>query len=200
MLNEPVINCDAALESLQSRLDGSAQPADPAIAQHLRQCPECRSRYAAAELLLSLYEPRVPADFTVRVRSAVRTDARRRGYRRVLVSAVGLAAAIVLAIWLGMPKPEERKDLVVAANVPSLEKRLSGAKSAIWGWSGRTVSLFGMPDIAEPRINTDGLGQSMEPAASALADAGKGFVDGVEPLTSSAKRAATRFWRDLPTN
>lgn len=198
MNNEPLMNCDAALELLQSRLDGSAHPAEPAVARHVRQCAECRSRFAAADMLLAVYAPRVPADLTVRLRTAVYSDARRRTYRRVLVSAIGLAAAVLLAIWLTVPEPNKREEVVVAAKVPSIEKRLSGAKSAIWGWGGQTVSLFGVPDMPQPRINTEGIGLAIEPAASALSEAGKGFVDGVEPLTSSAKRAANRFWRDLP--
>lgn len=200
MSTEPAIRCDSALEALQSRLDGNAQPADPALARHLRDCGECRSRFAAAELMLSLYAPRVPADFGQRLRNAVRTDARCRKYRQVLVAATGLAAAIALAIWWNTPAPAPRFEAEYVANVPSFEKRVSGAKSAIWSWSGRTVSLLGMPDLSEPKINVDGIGQSMEPATQALGDAGKGLVDGLEPLTSSTKRAASRFWRDLPTN
>jgi hypothetical protein len=197
---EPTMNCDAALESLQSRLDGSAQPADPAVARHVRQCAECRSRFAAADMLLSVYASRVPTDLTIRVRSAVYSDARHRTYRRVLASAIGLAAAVMLAVWFSIPDVAKREEVVVAVKVPSLEKRLAGAKSAIWGWGDRTVSMLGVPDITEPRIDTDGLGQAIEPATNALSDAGKGFVDGVEPLASSAKRAANRFWRDIPKN
>ena len=67
-----------------------AHPADPAIVRHVRQCPECRSRFAAADMLLAVYAPRVPADLTVRLRTAVYADARRRTYRRVLVSAIAM--------------------------------------------------------------------------------------------------------------
>jgi hypothetical protein len=200
MNNEPTIQCDVALEALQSRLDGSAQPADPVIARHVRQCAECRSRFAAADMLLSVYSQRVPADLTVRLRSAVYADARRRTYRRVFVSAIGIAAAILIAVWLAVPNAEKRDDIVVAAKVPSIEKRLVGAKTAIWEWGGRTVSALGVPDFSEPRIDTRGIGQAIEPAAAALSDAGKGFVDGVSPLTSSAKRAANRFWHEIPKN
>ncbi len=195
-----MITCDVALEVLQCRLDGSAQPVDPAIALHLRQCVECRSRFAAADMLLSVYAPRVPADFTVRLRSAVYSDARRRSVQRWMIGATGLAAALLLALRLGLPQPLQQPEVVVAANVPSIETRVSGAKSAIWNWGGQTLSLMGMPEIADPRINSGGIEQSIEPATAALTSAGKGLVDGVEPLASSAKRATQRFWRDLPTN
>ena len=62
------------------------------------------------------------------------------------------------------------------------------------------MSMIGSPDFSEPKLNGNDIEQSIEPAATALTNASKGLMDGVEPLTSSAKRATKRFWRDLPTN
>lgn len=193
------MNCDVALEALQSRLDGNAHPADPAIARHLRQCDDCRSRFAAADLLLAVYAPRVTPDLTVRMRNAVHRDLRFRTYRDYAVSAACLAATVMLAIWLSFATKTEADRTVVIAKVPSMERRVSNAKSAIMGWGGQTISLFGMPKLTERRITTDDLEQTIEPATNALSNAGKGLVDGMEPLTTSAKRAAYRFWNDLPT-
>ena len=38
----------------------------------------------------------------------------------------------------------------------------------------------------------------LEPAAAPLADARQGLAEGFEPLTTSARRAARLFLRDLP--
>lgn len=202
MNDELTISCDVALEALQSRLDGSAQPADPALSRHLRQCDECRARFAAADLLLAVYTPRVTPDFTVRLHTAIRRDSRHRKYRAWAVSAVALAAAIMLAIWFTQSNdsiPIVPNQGPVVAKVPSLERRISDARTAVFGFGGQTVGLFGIPDISAPRMDAKLIGQSLEPVASALTDAGKGVAQGMEPLTTSAKRAANRFWRDLPT-
>ena len=199
MTNQPANTCDAALAVLQNRMDGNENPVDAVIAMHLRQCVDCRGRFAASNMLLAAYATKVTPDFTVRINTAVRTDARRRQARRYLMAACGLAAAIVLAIRLTLPQPSHKPDIVVA-KVPSIEQRVTGARSAIWAWSGQTMSMIGLPDFSEPKLNGNDIEQSIEPAATALTNASKGLMDGVEPLTSSAKRATKRFWRELPTN
>ncbi len=189
------LTCDAALDRLQDRLDGVSAPADAALTEHLAGCALCRARFATAELLLTAYPPQLPDDFAATVVAVVRAEDRLKQLRIRLVGTFSLAAGLLAAVLLAWPRTQLAREVAEVAG-STLEKRLAGATETVRGWTNRAAqSLPELPTV--PHVD---LAPTLEPAAMALADTGRGIKDGFEPLTSSFQRAASRMWRDLPVN
>lgn len=193
-----MIDCGKAEEQLQEWLDGGPHPTDAALKEHLARCRVCHERFSAAEQMLLVLPPRLSVNFADKVTIAVERDHRRRVWQRYLFGVTSLAAAILLGVWLTWPKPKQN-DIAMGPPAPSFEKQMARATGVVRAWTDRTVQTIPLPEIRGIElIPADGLAQAFEPAAATLADAGKGLAEGFEPLASSAKRAATKFWRDLP--
>ena len=201
-------DCAAALAHLQRQLDGDAPDLPPAVEDHLDACPDCRERFQLAPDLLAaiprLDSARPSPLFTERLVVALQRDEqdRQRSRRRQLAGA--LAAAALLAVWLNWPRP--------AAPVPAVVQDTPRPASVAWR---RSVAEAGEAVVAlTQRAAREAVGDGrivlpempvaaspwpdLEPAAAPLADARQGLAEGFEPLTTSARRAARLFLRDLP--
>jgi predicted anti-sigma-YlaC factor YlaD len=216
------MNCPEAQAWLQRRLDGEA-PDGAALEGHLAACPACREAHAAAQRLLDGLRRRVapqpPADLVGRIVTGVLADRARRRLRRRLLYGAGLstalAAAVLLAVWLvspARPRPGGTDSGTVAggsvppkAAVPSLQDQVSAAGLAVAALTRRaadetvgTTRLL-LPDVSLPAA------REPEPAAPAPGDSARslqevkqGVSAGFEPVATSARRAFSLFFRELP--
>jgi hypothetical protein len=192
MTSEP-LTCDQVIDRLHDRLDGSMLQPDRATADHLAGCRQCRERFRAADRLLACFPPRLPADFATGIVRAVAADRAVRRARRLTLAWLSLAAGLLAAVGLFWPRGEPAVE-VVELPLPRIEERVNEATERVKAWAGKVASAE-WPELPAAPVQT-----TWEPARSALVDAGRGVASGVEPLTQSARRAAGRFWRDLPVN
>jgi anti-sigma factor RsiW len=203
---------------LQRRLDG--EPLDrAALAEHLARCPECMALHAAAqrlrEALRSLPPPLPPADLSGRIVARVLADHRARRHRRL--SATAAAAALLVAgltayYW---PRPVGPTLLppeqVVQAPPPeltpppSLRDNMTQATSAVasltWRKADETVSQTRLlwPAVSPPPLEeVNVLGESLDSPTRSLHEAGRSVSAGLEPVTTSARRALDMFRREFP--
>jgi anti-sigma factor RsiW len=207
------MNCHECSDQLQQFLDGET-PADDFDA-HLAVCKNCRALHAAARDLiqgLALWSPPSPRpDLADRiVRSVVRDRVQRRR-RRWLMSA-GAAAGIVIALssawWPKTVHPEPQPHQIAESDnrQPSLEENVQQAGQAIADLtrrtavdtlqSGRTfLPSVELTSAIDPQVALPDL-----PAESrkAWSDALGGVSVGLEPLTNSARQAASFFRREVP--
>jgi hypothetical protein len=213
------MNCLACETLLQDRLDGA--PSDPngaALAGHLASCPVCRERYAAAtrleEGLRLLPPPALPSGMCRRLVAAVlaerRGRLRRQRWARV---AVGLAAAVLVFVLLDKQRPQPlslppsspREVVVADAPTGSLRESVTEASSAVVNLTRRTADeTVGNTRLLLPMMVTSAsmdeapMPSPMDPPVRSLREAGQGLSAGLEPVTSSAKRAFDLFLREVP--
>jgi predicted anti-sigma-YlaC factor YlaD len=217
---EPPDPCAAADEALQRFLDGAAEPDSPALQRHWHNCRDCRERFAAARRLRdALARRQVPPEpsalLTERIVVAVVRDGQRRDRRRWLAGAA-LAAAVLLAIGVTWPRrppggevvqiepPATRPGETHTLPLPSLRAGLAEAGTAVVGLTRRTVDetvgtstlLRAVP--LNPLPDPSDWAEAFQPAAQSLGVARQGLAEGLEPVTTSARRAARLLWRDLP--
>jgi len=184
-------NCDEFLAALQQALDEGQTPRGAAAAGHRATCRECRTREAAARSLLAAYPPGPPFGMADRLTRVVRADRRQRAFRSYALTVGGIAAMLLVTVWLAGSADQRRDDQT--ASVPSLEDRLDDARSALVALTDRAKVTLPVPTVPEWRI-----GPWLDADAAGLADARRGLAEGLEPVTSSALRAASRLWHDLP--
>jgi predicted anti-sigma-YlaC factor YlaD len=216
------MNCPEAQAWLQRRLDGEA--ADGAgLEAHLAACPACREAHAAAQVLLDGLRRRVvpvpPADLAQRIVSAALVDRARRQTRRRLLygaglTAAGLAAAVLLAVWMAPPRTPPAgggADTVAAETAPprkgmsSPREQVSAAGLAVASLTRKaadetavTTRLL-LPDVAlPPAREPDPQAPAPVDSARSLAEVKQGVSAGLEPVTTSARRAFSLFLRELP--
>jgi predicted anti-sigma-YlaC factor YlaD len=217
---EPPDPCAAADEALQRFLDGAPEPDSPALQRHWRDCRDCRERFAAARrlregLVRRPAPPEPSALLTERIVVAVVRDGQKRDRRRWLAGAA-VAAAVVLAI--GVTWPRRPPGVEVADNqplakqslkphdlpIPSLRAGLTEAGTAVVGLTRRTVdetvgsSVLIRSVPLTPLPDPSDWAEAFQPAAQSLGAARQGLAEGLEPVTTSARRAARLLWRDLP--
>ncbi|QJW92867.1 zf-HC2 domain-containing protein [Frigoriglobus tundricola] len=108
-------DCRATVDRLQAVLDGDAPPEALETDHHLLVCTTCRERTGAARALLAvLARPAVPtavpADFSVRVVTALRAERHARTRRGVYRAAAGLAVAatVLLAVFVVIARAPNR--------------------------------------------------------------------------------------------
>jgi hypothetical protein len=198
------LECAAALDLLQRRLDGEAVILPVDIAAHVGGCTDCRERFAVAQHLSTAPAPPVPADLANRIVQAVVRDGRRRRLARW--SVVGVAAAVAVGVWLARPTsptpaPPERPgpDLVrePSGPAPNLRQDFAEAGEAVASLTRRTAAdAVGAGKQLLPTVPVPPW-PDLEPAARPFEDAGQALADGFEPVTTSARRAARLFWREL---
>lgn len=208
------MNCLECQHLVQQQLDGEPAGAGE-LDRHLADCAACRQLFAAArcleEGLRRLPQPVPPVGFCNRLVGAALADRRRRqiGRRRMVVIG-SLAAAVVVAVLASSvwrPTPQPAAPVVVQAPpsvptppVPSLQDSVAELGSAVAALARRTTAetveptrlLWPESPKEEPRED------SAELAAQTLWEAGQGASAGLEPVTSSARRAVDLFLRELP--
>jgi hypothetical protein len=219
------MNCHASRELLQERLDG-VRVESPEWLEHLRHCPDCRSLEVASrrlqEGLRLLAAPLPPPDLAGRIAERFRHDryrARRRARRRWAVSlalAASLFGALALRLdWHGKPSEVEGqpREPVAAKNAnqsptspaetPSLRESVAEAGAAVASLTSHTAgetvesTRWLVPTVPTPELPKIGL-DAIEPPTRPLREAGEGVSAGLEPVTSSARRAFGLFLRELP--
>lgn len=216
------MNCHDVQEMLQQSLDGTPMESPEWLA-HLRECADCRALASAGRRLqdglrLSTI-PLPPSDLAERIVERVLRDrrrARRRLQRRWAVSlalAAGLLAALTLRIdWTGTTR-QHQTPVTASANrphplpgsppAPTLRESAAElgevftalsnetAEEAV-GQTRRWVSSVPSPDV--PRFDLT----AMQPPTQPLREAGEGVSEGLQAVTTSARRAVNLFLRELP--
>ncbi len=215
------MNCHASHELLQQRLDGTPIES-PELLEHLRGCADCRVLEAGTRRLQDglrlLASPLPPPDLAARIADRVLLDrrrARRRARRRWTVT-LALAAGLFIALrlrldWHGrQTEPENEKQGPVVQNpipepkaAPTLRESVTQAGEAVASLTSQTAdetvgpTRWLVPNVSPPELPKVDL-EAIEPPTRPLREAGEGVSTGLEPVTSSARRAVGLFLRELP--
>lgn len=124
------MTCEEALVLLSGHLDGeNSEEEEARLSAHLRQCPACRDLLAAFEAadqgILSLTEE-PPQTLREEILNAVRKEPRQKRRRHIARWALPVAAAAVLAIFLGtkhLPMPALQSTGTAAASYDAATAR-----------------------------------------------------------------------------
>jgi hypothetical protein len=216
------VNCHAYQDLLQQRLDGTPIES-PALAEHLRGCAICRELETASQRLQEglrlLAPPAPPPDWAARLADRVLLDrrrARRRARSRWTVS-LALAAGlfVVLALRLDWrlkfnqagseePKPSPvAKERKTPADTPTLRDSVKEAGVAMASLTNQTAdetvgpTRWLLPKVSRPSLPPLDF-SAIETPAAPLREAGANVSTGLEPVTTSARRAFGLFLRELP--
>jgi anti-sigma factor RsiW len=211
------MNCTECQQRLQDRLDGAAGTDRSDLETHLAGCPFCRACHAAArrlqEGLRRLPPPRTPAGLTGRIVQRVLAERRaRRRRRRWMAMGVAVAATVALLLWRGMaptnlpPSDQGARVEPEDKSGGSLRESVTEASSAVVSLTRRTADetvgqgrvLLPVVSPSIPEEITPPALKAAEPPMRSLQVASEGISTGLEPVTSSARRALDLFLRDLP--
>lgn len=215
------MNCNTCHDLLQQRLDAPAVSLDPALEQHLRDCPRCRALDAAAGRLtdgLRLLAPPVPpVDLANRIVGRVLAARRaRRQVRRRVLAVLAVAASLLLGLGLrffpsgpekgrapSVPPVASKKPQPVPPappEGPKLRESVAEAGEAVAAWTARTAGeAVGETRLLLPPMPTPSLDlPSLDPPTAPLKEAGAGVTAGLQPVTDSWRRAAGMFLREVP--
>lgn len=211
------LECAAFLESVQIALDGEAALGSVLGLPHAEVCADCRQIALVAQRFQTCIVPAIelPSGLAERILERA-IDDRRIRVRTRWVSAASLAtlaAGVVIAAFLVWPnsqaKPEPSPEIVVlppkepsvaVANPPRFDERMAEAGTAIASISrnakDQTVTptknfIPQAPLAISPEAPLD-----MEPAAATLAEIPQHARSGIEPVTSTTRRAVNLFLRD----
>jgi predicted anti-sigma-YlaC factor YlaD len=220
------MNCTQSREWLQHRLDGAPMQDSSDLEQHLRTCRECRRLFAAAvrleEGLRVLPSPAPPGGFAKVTVSRAVADRRRLLRRRWLAGAV-VAASLLVALAVGyysqpqsgtqgagQPEPTQPATPPAALvknepSAPSLRASMMEVGTAVVTLTRRTAD----ETIGQTRILTEALPMPMnvfeaippapeQPILAVWQGTGQRMATGLEPVTTSARRALTMFLRESP--
>jgi hypothetical protein len=216
------MNCSIAHDLLQQSLDGTPIESPEWLA-HLQQCAECRGLASAGrrlqEGLRRLTAPLPPPDLAERIGERVLLDRRRarRRLRRRWAMGLALAASLFLALTLRLDWRGAPNEIAIAPQEPLVQNAPSGTEQAAptlresaaelgeafaelsnetaqetVGQTRRWVAKVANPTLPKVDLAT------MEPPTQPLREAGEGLSDGLEPVTTSARRAVDLFLRELP--
>jgi predicted anti-sigma-YlaC factor YlaD len=215
------MNCLECQERLQERLDGLPTADQEAVDRHLAACVPCRERHAAAARLeegLRLTVPAAAPGLAARVAAAVLADRRRLRTRRFMGAVVGAAAAVLLIVVAGdqlrrvlvpAPRPEPVAPVAVpepgpdnlpAVAVGSLRDSVAEAGSVVVTFGRRTAdeAVGLLRDFVPPAPEVAMPPSPIDPPMRSLETAGQAISAGLEPVTSSARRAFGLLLRDMP--
>lgn len=204
--------CLPTVERLQAALDTGelrAVESDP----HARVCATCRGRIRAARALLAaLATPTnvgLPPSFADRVLADARPASPSRPWRVVAV-VVGIAAAVLIAVWAigrqpapegGIPEVVEVTPLPTAPPPKPLriDDGLARAGQALRDTARpltepTTPKLFA--SLSNP-FTKSANPVDLEPARKSLSDMPEAAMIGFEPVTGSASKAFARLVRDV---
>lgn len=183
------MTCEQYLDALNEAIDQGRLPLEST--PHLSKCQDCRRRHSAARSLLIAYPAAAPAELGEQTYRLVRADRRQRALRGYALTATALAAMMFAAVWwAGSAAPPTAREVVA---FPSLEHRLDEAKTVVLAMTDRAKGVIPRPQLPDLSI-----GPWLEPAANSINDTRRGLAEGLEPVTSSAMRAASKLWHDLP--
>lgn len=198
--------CVAYRATINRVLDGdlpSARLADG----HLVGCPECAGLASLARVLLQatpVVTPRFPDRLADQIVIGAMRDRRRRRLAWTGSSAL-VAAGVLMAGYLALPQPANpnRPEIARAPEVsptPRVGDQLQEAGAALASLTRAATE----PVVAPVRLlppsevvrfaNVDP--PAVEPAADALAGMPTAAKAGLEPMTSTARRAVNLFLRD----
>lgn len=212
------MNCELAHDLLQQSLDGTPIES-PEWLTHVRHCTECRALAAAArrlqEGLQQWTAPLPPPGLAERIVERVRLDRhrRRRRVRRRWAVGLALAAGLIVALtlrldWRGAPSgiqspPPESVAQNAPDPAPTLRESAAELSEVFTALGNETANetvdqtrlwVAKVPSPALPNVNLT----AMEPPTRPLREAGEGVSEGLEPVTTSARRAVDLFLRELP--
>jgi hypothetical protein len=212
------MNCPDAHDWLQRHLDGEALDR-PALERHLGRCADCRELFAASQRLREglrlLSAPVPPAGLARRITTLALAEQRRARRSRILVTAAAVAAGVLLAVGIGAPLlrprsaiPEAAPSLVRSVEatppaVPSLQKQVGSLGQAVASLTRQaadetlTTTRSLLPDVPlpAPRQSADPPRVADEPERK-LREVQKGVTAGIEPVTTSARRAFSLLVRE----
>jgi anti-sigma factor RsiW len=180
------MNCHESEQHLQRLLDGDGAEARETVNAHLAICPECRELFAAASLLQRRLRERrrssPPENLTRSIVAGVLSDRGRRLRWRTTMAVAAVAATLLLMVgggylWLTAPvEPDVEGNIVQRPEppraVPMNETDSQDSRRLAW----REV---------------------LEPPTQSLLAAGKTVSTGLEPVTTSARRAVDLFIREI---
>jgi hypothetical protein len=216
------MNCSECQNALERVLDGESF-SDADLAAHLHDCSDCRELHAAAARLLNAMRmvplPPLPPDLSTRITSAVLADRFRIRRRRIAV-VTGLAAAVLLAsligpsIWRradshGRLPPIARVEIAPKpAPAPSFPDAVEDAGRAVLALTrevaaetvGEGRTLFSLPASDARDKLPQPLREPLDPPVQSFRSIQEGVSAGLEPVTTSARRAVDLFLRELPIN
>lgn len=225
---DEAMTCSECHDLLQSQLDGVSDGARAVLDEHLAECPQCREWHAAVRVLEEglrlLPRPAPPAELAEHLTGRLMADFRsRRRWRMSAAAGAALAASMLLAVlasgWLkpnavdpwpvtpdanqsiaGKPSPIEgiregqppTLPLAVAQAVEGITERIT--TEAVTPARELLPEALPMPTLGSARL----FDETLDPAAAPLREARQGMSAGLEPMTTSARRAVELLLRDLP--
>jgi hypothetical protein len=210
------MNCHDFEKWLQSCLDGEQSLfASGSASDHARTCAPCRDLHAAALLLAQVVGHELllmpPPGMTERIVRRVLQERRAR-IRVRWAAGLAAAAAIVMAIWLGyglMPDQQPVAPIVegpppappapVEPSIPLQAREATAAAIDLTRQVARSTMdqasvLMPPPDL----LSTSQLTDRVEPDVEVEA-VGKSVRNGLEPVTTSTRRAFDAWLNLLPT-
>lgn len=218
------MTCRICLDLLHRHLDGDV-PAG-VLFDHLDRCPAAASTRDGIDRLLAgvaLLQPpppppagladRITADLLAEANRPVRLRPRPR---RLSVAVLAVAASLLLALglrlgWHGDRRPTDTSAPTVAGNraadppLPPLRDTVTQGATAVAALTSRTAArtvegtaalLPPVPDV--PLDPLPMAPADMDPTREPLQEVGEGLKAGLSPVTESARRAVTLFFRELP--
>jgi hypothetical protein len=210
------MNCPEFQGLIQGWLDGQLPaPEDGAAALHLGSCPSCRQLLRAARLVNDTLGrspwPAPPGRVSQRIQERLLHEVRTRARARRLVATTALAASLMLlagtVYFLSRPaadSPNVAQNPSDAAAVPSLHQQVEEASEAFVSLTERTArktvdeSRLFLPQLAPPALAGNDVVLTLEPSSQSLEEIKRGMSLGLEPVTSSARRAVDLFLGEIP--
>jgi hypothetical protein len=199
-----------------------------AHAQTCPDCLALREAAQLFEDVFPLPAPRPSPDLTPRLITAVLADRRQRQARRRLATvALAVAASVLVLVGARLlwhpvgagpalarkpnsapPSGNERARGPARGEQLALRDSLDEARSAVAALTTHTADRTVEPtrmllpavasEWAEFPMTSPDWGEPLDPPAQPLGEAGQSVSAGLEPVTSSARRAVSLFFRDLP--
>jgi predicted anti-sigma-YlaC factor YlaD len=215
------MNCLECQELAQRFLDGESIDARRTeVEPHLAICANCRELHAASQRLLEgmrlLTPPVPPADLARKVTARVLGQGRRLRFQKRVALTAALAASLVLVVSLfyrgsdsvrqvAVPTTPQAESPVASQRTPSLDWSVAEAGLAVAALTRRTASetvgqgRLLLPAVVPDRIVNDGPRNRKTPEPTAPLQEVKQTVSlGLEPVTTSARRAVDLFLREIP--
>jgi hypothetical protein len=213
------MSCRDARDWMHRRLDGEFGEPPPGLDAHLAGCRDCRELLAFAgrleEGVRRLPCPAPPPDLAGRITARVLFRQRQARTWRRAAAVVSLAAAALLAIWLvrpaagptispATPGGEVARRGPPPRPVPSLQRQVEEAGQAVVSLTRRAAdetvgpTRAFIPDLSIPPVAVASADRPATDTARSLREVGQNVSAGLEPVTTSARRAFSLFLRELP--
>jgi predicted anti-sigma-YlaC factor YlaD len=214
------VNCSEFQHLIQRRLDGDFNLGSAGLDAHLASCASCRRLDAAAhrlEAALGLVTAAAPPS-GLASRLVTRVLAERRArmrYRRGLLAGAAAAGIVLVALssYSRLGGPASKPAPIQTANARphaqprttvSLQASVREVGTALAALVGRTAdeaveqSRALLPTGLPGQAVFDADSLALDPPVRSLREAGQGLSAGLEPVTSSARRAVDLFLREMP--